>query len=118
MSFGRCPGWMLRGLLDDRRGDVVNDLEQAVIVAARKANEYDRSLYGNPVDGTAHKTTIRLDEAIAALDESLKPDPWQILQDLYREFGFSISIDHSTPTGPELLDRVMKALEWRRNNGE
>lgn len=86
----------------------MNELEQAVIKAAR---EY----VSKP---TREGNFRRLRDALDSLDEPLKPDPWQILQDLYREFGFSISIDHSTPTGPELLDRVMKALEWRRNNGE
>ena len=88
----------------------LEQLRENVIVAARKANEYDKYIYGDPVDHTAHDSARELDRAIAALDDSLKPDPWQLLEAAIFDWKNMNKVTGST------IDAMLKALEWRRTN--
>lgn len=84
----------------------MTDLERAVINAARELYEsWDRE--DNKCLSDAE---IDLERALDVLDDSLKPDPWQLLEAAIFDWKNMNKVTGST------IDAMLKALEWRRTN--
>lgn len=89
-----------------RKEDRVSELEQAVIKAARKVRDWDG---GSNVEA--------LIKAVDALDESLRPDLWQIIETVSNTVGRLLASRVPSELAGVMSD-VEKALEWRREHGE
>lgn len=77
----------------------IDELRDAVIEAARRqAKEV-------PED-----TLFTLHDAINALDEAEKPDPWALLRETHAVTCYG-------PSSIDMADRITKALAWKEQNG-
>lgn len=86
----------------------MSDLEQAVIKAAREVVKRWESAMEQ-----MNYVEQELAHHVHALDESLKPDPWKLLEHMYAY--------HNHKGGMAMEDprcKVHAALEWRRTHEE
>jgi hypothetical protein len=86
----------------------VSELEQAVIKAAREVVE-TWQINMEPMN----ERELLLAQHIQALDESLRPDPWQLLERMYAYHNHKGGMAMEDPRG-----KVHAALEWRRTHEE
>ncbi len=85
-------------------------LRENIIQAAREARDAYKS-WGKHTDIKLNRAENNLIACVNALDATLKPDPWQLLQDVIHWVDGMQGVSHHV-----LESKLKAALLWRKDN--